>query len=198
MEAETSRRGVLTGLGISALLAMVALVTFVLPAEYDVDPLGVGELLGVKGMSGYSVQALSTEAAGYSEDSVEFPLAPFESIEYKYHLKTGQALVFSWTAEAEVVYDLHGHSKLTYADAAEEEADSVSFALGRAASQHGTYVAPYDGLHGWFWENRTQQDVVVKLQTQGFYEASTTFGPSGEYTRAFTPQPDAITLRSDR
>ena len=186
-EIETSRGGVLAALGLSAVLALIALVTFVLPAEYDVDPLGVGELLGVKGMSGYSVQALSTEGAGFREDSVAFPLAPFESIEYKYHLKAGQAMVFSWTAEAEVVYDLHSHTKATYADEEEEEEDSVSFALGRDVAQHGTYVAPYDGLHGWFWENRTQQDVVVKLQTQGFYEESTTFGPSGAHTRSITP-----------
>ena len=31
--------------------ALLALVLFVLPAEFDTDPTGVGELLGIKGMA---------------------------------------------------------------------------------------------------------------------------------------------------
>ena len=38
--------------------AALALVLFVLPAEFDIDPTGLGESMGIKGMSGYQVGAL--------------------------------------------------------------------------------------------------------------------------------------------
>ena len=40
--------------------AALALVLFVLPAEFDIDPTGLGESMGIKGMSGYQVGALTT------------------------------------------------------------------------------------------------------------------------------------------
>ena len=51
--------------------------------------------------------------------------------------------------------------------------------------QAGTYVAPYDGVHGWFWENRGDEEVVVVLETQGYFGASITYSPAGEYRREF-------------
>ena len=78
--------------------ALLALFLFVLPAEFDTDPTGVGELLGIKGMAGYSVGALSVQPQAYVDDAREFELGPFESIEYKYLLAAGQSLVFSWQA----------------------------------------------------------------------------------------------------
>ena len=88
-------------------------------------------------------------------------------------------MLFSWQAQEEVVFDFHSEEVGT------DPEDSVSFAVGRASTQHGTYVAPYDGIHGWFWENRGQQEVTVKLTTTGYFKRSITFSPSGEYERSF-------------
>ena len=161
----------------SVALAGLVLVLFVLPAEYGVDPTGLGDKLGITGMSGYTVSALSAEGEPFKEDYVEFPLAPFESIEYKYTLAAGQSMLFSWQAEEEVVFDFHSEQEGT------DPEDAVSFALGRSRAQHGTYVAPYSGIHGWFWENRGRREVTVRLSTQGFYSDSTTYSRAGEYTR---------------
>lgn len=161
----------------SLVLAGLALVLFVLPAEYGLDPTGLGDELGITGISGYTVSALSAEDEPFKEDYVEFPLAPFESIEYKYVLAAGQSMLFSWQAEDEVVFDFHSEEQGT------DPEDSVSFALGRSRAEHGTYVAPYSGIHGWFWENRGRREVTVRLSTQGFYTESTTYSRSGEYTR---------------
>ena len=86
-------------------------------------------------------------------------------------------MVFSWQADGEVVFDFHSEEAGTDPD------DAVSFALGRGDAQHGTYVAPFTGIHGWFWENRGQREVTVRLTTQGYFASSTTYSPSGEYTR---------------
>jgi len=31
-------------------------------------------------------------------------------------------------------------------------------------------VAPFDGVHGWYWLNDSQQPVLLRLQIAGFYE----------------------------
>ena len=176
---QSSPRQLLWTLVTSVVAGLAVFVVFVLPAEFDTDPLGTGDLMGIKGMAGYSVEALTIEAAPAHSDRVEFPLAPFESVEYKYELEAGQAVVYHWAAGGEVLFDLHGHESGT------DEEESVTFSTGRAPSQAGTYVAPYGGEHGWFWENRGDEEVVVVLETQGYFHASITYGPAGAYRREF-------------
>lgn len=162
---------------ISMLTAAIALVLFVLPAEFGIDPTGAGRAMGIGKMSGYQVSALIEETSAYHHDTAEFPLAPFESVEYKYYLAAGQAMVYSWQAEGEVVYDFHSEEEGT------DPEDAVSFSVGRSAAEHGTYVAPYSGIHGWFWENRTQRDLVVRVATSGYFSAATTYSAAGPYTK---------------
>jgi hypothetical protein len=171
----------------SVVAAGLALVLFVLPAEYDMDLTGAGELMGIKGMAGYSVAALSNQPTTYHKDSVTFPLAPFESVEYKYALAQGQSMVFSWQTvsalndpQAELIFDMHSEEKGT------DPEDSVTFDMGRAGSAHGSFVAPFDGIHGWYWENRTGEDIVVELVTTGFYSTATTYGPNGAFSKSFS------------
>ena len=186
MSAATPDRLGLISLG-SVVAAGLALVLFVLPAEYDMDLTGAGELMGIKGMAGYSVAALSNQPTTYHKDSVTFPLAPFESVEYKYALAQGQSMVFSWQAvsalndpQAELTFDMHSEEKGT------DPEDSVTFDMGRAGSAHGSFVAPFDGIHGWYWENRTGEDIVVELVTSGFYSTATTYGPNGAFSKSFS------------
>ena len=103
--------------GIALLVAGLLLVTVILPAEFAVDPLGVGARLGLMelGVVGKQVEALnaSTASAGASQasvvvpqekpfnhETVTFELKPGASIEYKYRLDKGEALLYSWSAPA--------------------------------------------------------------------------------------------------
>ena len=148
---------------IALLLAGIVLITVVLPAEYGIDPLGTGELLGLAGLSSSGPQALNEEAQSLQADRIRFELAPFESVEYKYRIEQNSALVFSWTATDEVLFDLHAEP-----DGA-EPGYAESFAQGRGTARNGTYLAPFSGIHGWFWENRGTQTVTVDLVTSGIY-----------------------------
>lgn len=185
MKASASRQVLAMTLA-SLAAAVIALLVFVLPAEFDLDPTGLGARLGIKGMAGYQVSALSPSNRMLRSDHVEFPLAPFESIEYKYRLEAGEALVYSWDAGSEVVYDMHSDPDDGSRDSSEGHAgedEAVGFAAGRAAADQGTFVAPFPGIHGWFWENRSSEEVVVRLHSSGFYSAASVFGPNGEYKR---------------
>ena len=107
--------------------ASAVFVALVLPAEFGIDPSGIGRALGLTGLSGAEARRGHEPVAGaLIVDQRDFELAPFESVELKYDLDAGRGIVYSWTASAEVVYDLHGEP----VDAAPDYAES--FAQGRA------------------------------------------------------------------
>jgi len=164
----SGKRILLSTLG-ALMVAVVILLTLVLPAEYGIDPLGTGDALGLLDLSRQAPVAVTAEPASYAMDVIRFDLAPFESVEYKYRLEAGASLLFSWQASGETVYDLHAEP-----DGA-EPGFAESFAQGRAVSDHGAYVAQFPGIHGWFFENRLPAAVTLTLTTAGFYSAAIEF-----------------------
>ena len=181
MNSSDRSPGGLLKLSVGALVAaLLAMVLFILPAEYDTDPTGLGEIMGIKGMSGYQVGALTTQSTGVQQDQSSFWLAPFESVEYKYTLSEGQSMVFEWRAlsdmPADVIFEMHSEID-------GDPDQSVTFELSRGDAQRGTFVAPFSGVHGWYWENRGVGEVEVMLQATGFFTHGTTYGPSGAFTK---------------
>ena len=154
---------------ISLAVALVLLVTVVLPAEYDIDPLGTGAALGLTGLSRTGPGAVIDQTMPLAADRVQFELAPFESVEYKYRIEQGGSVVYSWAADADVLFDFHAEPDGAEAGYAE------SFAQGRGQSGNGSYTAPFSGIHGWFWENRGARTVVVDLVTSGFFDHAIEF-----------------------
>ena len=164
---------------LSFVVAFIIFLVFVLPAEFGKDPSGLGELMGIDGISAYNVGVLSVEDKKPVSDEIVFTLEPFESIEYKYVLGEGQSLIFFWEADGEVVFDFHSEEEGT------DPEDAVTFDVGRSAFESGTYVAPFAGIHGWFWENRGSSVVEINLLTKGYFDQSITYSPSGKYKREF-------------
>ena len=163
----------------SALLtALLILVAIVLPAEYNLDPLGTGRLLKLVYLGEDENDPVLRETAAYRVDRVEFELTPFESVEYKYGLAKDQALIFSWQATGEVVSDLHSEPAIGPPGYAE------SFDQARGTNASGTYIAPFTGLHGWFWENRGEANATVRLETAGYYDRAVEFRGGAQFERA--------------
>ncbi len=152
-------------------VAILVLLTIVLPAEFDRDPLGVGEALGIRGLSRQpQLDRVRSEKIGYGEDAVSFELLPFEFVEYKYRLHEGGTMLYRWSATAAVVaFDFHGEPD----DGPEGFAES--YRIGKADRQNGAFTAPFSGIHGWFWENRGTHPVTVTVTTAGFYSAALQF-----------------------
>jgi hypothetical protein len=167
-------------------VAGVVLLLAVLPAEYGYDPTGVGEVLGLTGLAEVPPRVLSLRSEVLRRDEVSFELAPFESVEYKYCLDQGAAMTFAWRATGDVAYDMHAEP-----DGA-PEGFAESFGAGASGGRAGSYVAPFTGIHGWYWENRQQQRVTVTLGSVGFYTETTTFRDGFQTTSVpprNTPQP---------
>ena len=105
-------------------------------------------------------------------DSREITLEPGEGMEIKYNMKKGAGLVYSWTTSAPVSFEFHGEPDIK--PAGKEGTDYYeSYELddkkGRDQS-HGTFVAPSTGIHGWFWENKSDKPVTLKLTSAGFFD----------------------------
>lgn len=181
----TSRRLAITTAGAMA-VAGVILATVVLPAEYGIDPLGTGAALGLTPLAGL-VEApadagamrrtdapaapqqegpIGHYAAEFRTDATQFVLGPYEYVEYKYRLERGATLLYSWAADGGVLHDFHGERDGAPADASE------SFDKRGRRQDHGTFTAPFAGIHGWFWENPGGETVTVTLSSAGFYASA--------------------------
>lgn len=175
-----SPKTILLATAAALIVALVVLVSAILPAEFGVDPLGIGGLTGIdvlaKGENPFEEQLVV-----HRQDFVEFVLEPFQSVEYKYLMDLEASMVFSWVADGEVYYDMHAEP----AGLGEEYAES--YEQGNADRRMGSFHAPFTGIHGWFWENRTLDTVVVKLYSAGFYVNSTVFADGGSYEKVIDP-----------
>ncbi len=158
-------------------VAGVVLVSAVLPAEYDIDPLGIGEALGLRVLANPEGGAIPVRADGiiahgssYRTDHRTFELAPGEFVEYKYRLEEGRSMVYSWSASYWVRSEMHSE-----ADGAEEGTAQFFEVEERTLARHGSYVAPFPGIHGWYWLNETDDTVTVTLDASGFFSTSIEF-----------------------
>ena len=103
------------------------------------------------------------------------------SLEFKYELAQGAALVYSWHATAPIDFDFHTEPAGLPPDASE------TFERGEAAQKQGSYIAPYDGIHGWYWENLYDTDVTVTLEAAGFFSEAGLFLPNEPAQRILIP-----------
>jgi len=175
---------------IALVVATLVLVTAVLPAEYGIDPLGTGRMLGFTALSQAGAVtpvpppqgdtlapvpqgAFALYPGEYKFDSREFVLGPYEYIEYKYHLAKDASMLFSWTADGDVVHDFHGDPDGAPANS-EQSYDKQP--RRRAA---GSFTAPFSGIHGWFWENPGGETITVRVTTAGFYTSAHEFHFNG-------------------
>jgi hypothetical protein len=181
-----SASGLLLRVGIAALVGAVLTVCVIMPAEYRKDPTGFGKLTGlialatptvakpapaatVAALTGDATPTLTTNAwffpNEYRTDTVKIPLGPDGEIEYKVAMKAGEAMVYSWAVDHDTVYyDFHGEpsNDPKHATRYREEQENTK--------GNGALVAPFEGIHGWFWLNLSAKPIVITLKMSGFYQ----------------------------
>jgi hypothetical protein len=163
---------------LAAAVAAVLLVLVVLPAEYGIDPTGIGRATGLfrapvaeaeplpegAGGAGARAGSLFKSATPFRSDEMSITLAPGEGAEIKAQMNAGERLVFSWTSSGGGVdVDMHGEA----VDKA--GGDRSYWADEFQTSGHGALEAPMAGNHGWFWQNLNDGPVTITVKTSGFY-----------------------------
>ncbi|BBF72152.1 MULTISPECIES: hypothetical protein [Sphingomonadaceae] len=177
-----------------AALAAIAIVTlFVLPAEYGIDPTGVGSAIGLNGMvAGEAADsapvpdaaaptdvAIPTKAtiakpAAWRQDEMTITLAPHSGQEVKAHMTKGDSFIFTWASTGgPVKAEMHGEK----AGATDGAFTDYWKELDMTGGQ-GDFTAPFDGTHGWYFRNKGETPVTVTVKTVGFYKDL--FLPKGE------------------
>jgi len=116
--------------------------------------------------------AFIAQTKRYKIDAREMKLRPGEGMEIKYNMKKGAGLIYSWTASDKLLFEFHGEPNVK--PAGKEGTDyyetyDIDNQVGKDQA-HGTFVAPSTGIHGWFWENKTPNEVTLKLVSAGFYD----------------------------
>ncbi|KLN57409.1 hypothetical protein [Variovorax paradoxus] len=97
-------------------------------------------------------------------DEMSVVIKPHGSLEVKADMKTGDHLIFLWTSSAPMKMDMHGEKP--------DDGDRFTryWMQSDMRTAQGAFTAPFDGHHGWYWRNRTDGEVTLKIRTQGFYE----------------------------
>ena len=194
--APPSRKKLLWGLAGAAGVAAVALVVFILPAEYGIDPTGAGSALGLTKLAepGLSEEQIrGNERTGVltlsdtpleienAADRWQITLPAYGAIELKYTLDQAAPIEFSWQATGPLYYDMHSHP-FEGGDALTE-----TYSLGTSNGMQGRYVAAFEGLHGWYWQNRTLSPVTLTVEAAGPITGSTLFEMGVPSERELTP-----------
>lgn len=190
MPRPASAAMLLKGTIAAVLIASVVLICVVLPAEYGIDPTGIGARIGLTRISGaddvesegeVATPALAQTSAAepisvldavwkaqtpFRNDEMSLTLAPNEGAEIKAMMQVNQRMMFSWLAEGgSVSFDMHGEALGAGTD------EFTSYWKGRGASSgHGSFQAPFAGTHGWYWRNRGSAPVTINVRTSGYYE----------------------------
>jgi hypothetical protein len=102
------------------------------------------------------------------EDETKVTVPAGKGIEFKVNMLKYGTMKYEWTTtNGEMLYfDFHGEVKQ------EKEVEEVyfeSYTIANANNMVGTFLAPYEGKHGWFFRNNSDQDVIVNLRLKGQY-----------------------------
>ena len=147
-------------------IALIVFVCFILPAEYNIDPTHIGHKLGLTELAHHNdaatpkVEAVITTKQ--SQQVIEVTVPAGKGIEYKFQMAQYEKMTYEWLTDGEPLYfDLHG----------EPEGDTTgyfeSYAIATLSEMKGSFTSPFNGSHGWYWKNNSDQPVTVQLIVEG-------------------------------
>ena len=152
----------------SLLAAALILITIVLPAEFGIDPTGLGVILGLDNLSVEEGERKIISRAGegeleFRQDEVDIAIPANSGLEYKFFLATHSNITYEWKSTSPLYFDMHG----------EPDGDTSGYFESYGASItddiSGSITVPFAGSHGWYWRNDTAEVINVKLKTLGNY-----------------------------
>ena len=111
-----------------------------------------------------------TYPAGYRTDLIDVPVPGNNGeLEYMIQMKAAGTVVYSWEVRSignpqSFYTEFHGHTE----KAPGQPGDLMFYEKAAGAKQSGSLIAPWQGIHGWYWQNKSEAPVVVRLRLAGF------------------------------
>lgn len=166
-------------------IAGAILLIAVLPAEYGMDPTGIGKALGLTALHTSEIETADVAATPviasapatdptahvtqqptpYQSGEMTLTLQAKEGAEIKAQMRAGDTFVFSWVSDGGPVnFDMHGEKP--------NDGDNfTSYWKDREKSAgHGSFTAPFDGSQGWYWKNKGDAPVTITVKVSGYFE----------------------------
>lgn len=154
-------------------ISAVVLVAFVLPAEYNIDPSGLGAKLGLTKLAQAGEQRAESIAAPAvvapelvkRNDSVEIEIPAGKGLEYKLIMEKHANMQYEWSTNGgeDLYFDFHGEPR------GDTTGYFESFAITTSNNMKGSLTTPFAGLHGWYWKNSSSEPITVTLSIGGYY-----------------------------
>lgn len=186
--------------GIALVTSLIITIVAVLPAEYGKDYTGLGKVFGftklhqeddsieetvavrptfkeltLKNVGSGPEVSMPIEgknpapAKQYESrnDSIKITVPVGKGIEYKITvLKYGQ-VKYAWKANQGVLFlDMHGDVK----SADTKSGYFESYTVANSNNMAGSFIAPYEGKHGWYFKNKSKADIEVTINLTGEYQ----------------------------
>jgi len=181
----------------AAVLAIILLITTVLPAEYGIDPTGTGRMFGLDAMSQPSRTLEISDVLGGNEGVREVEIPDFgepvplpnpeihQDEEHPAKTQTLEVMIPAG-AETEIKTFLRQAKTILYTWQTDRGSIYVDFhghdpLVGNdfwvryredqeSSGHSGSLVAPFEGEHGWYWLNYNEFPITVTLTVTGFYD----------------------------
>ncbi|MFT6978458.1 MAG: hypothetical protein ACJAZA_002196 [Shewanella psychromarinicola] len=152
----------------ATVLAGIILVTLILPAEYNIDPTGLGQKIGVTVLAqtiAPEVQKSPSVAGSVEFQTIEVIVPAGRGVEYKFEMQQFEKMTYEWITDgAALFFDLHGEPK------GDTSGYYESYAITTSTDMKGSFTAPFTGSHGWYWKNKSNQPVAIQLLVKGQYK----------------------------
>ena len=199
-----SRKRLLTSVAAAAVAGLLLVVAVILPAEYGIDPLRTGSLLGIDSMTAEPTRMIEiTDVIGGNEtvseaeipdfgDPVPLPNPAVHQDEAEAPRRTTMEVAIGAFEETEIKAVI-GEARVILYSWSVDQGDIYSDFHGHApefgpdffvryeehqegSGNDGSLVAPFGGEHGWYWLNYNEYPVVVTLTVEGYYDDIIDYG----------------------
>jgi len=154
---------------LAGILAVILLIVVVFPAEFNRDYTGLGTKMGLNKL------AEVDSATGRLSNRHKVParvetqtvnLEPGEAIELKAIMDEGDSLLYEWSSNATVYFNLHGEPTGPGA----QPGAYRNYETGLTDKDQGSFTAAFLGTLGWYWRNESDQPVTINLKATGYFE----------------------------
>ena len=109
------------------------------------------------------------QTAVWKTEVYEIPIAAGKGLEHMLRLDEGGMIVYSWTVDMDdpekLTAEFHGHTERV----GTEPGTVMFYTKHTNGSEKGTLRAPFTGVHGWYLNNESTQDIVVRLEVAGYF-----------------------------
>lgn len=108
-------------------------------------------------------------ATPYREAEYRIPLAAGEALEHMLTLQQGAMLTYHWQTDmadpALLTAEFHGHTERV----GEAPGTVMFYKMHQSDREAGTLRAPFSGVHGWYFNNESSEDIEIVLRAAGFF-----------------------------